>query len=100
VNTFRESIYLCPISPENAWMRDASEPVTCQQMREGLTEYLDDALPPSRRQGFQDHLSSCDACRRLLDETGIAIQRLAALPREPMPPEMKKSLLDAFRARP
>jgi predicted anti-sigma-YlaC factor YlaD len=81
-------------------MRDSTDPVSCEEMREGLTEYLEGALPPSRRQGFHDHLASCNACRRLLEETGIALQRLAALPREPMPPEMKKSLLDAFRARP
>jgi len=81
-------------------MRDHSETLTCERMREGLTEYLEGALPPTRRQGFHDHLASCDACRRLLEETGIALQRLAALPSEPMPPEMKKSLLDAFRARP
>ena len=81
-------------------MRDATSPITCRELREGLTEYLEDALPPSRRRGFQQHLAACDACRLVLEETGVALRRLADLSREPMPPEMKKSLLDAFLARP
>ena len=73
------------------------ESVTCHDVREGLTEYLDGALPPVKRQGYERHLAGCAACRALLDELGVTLDALASLPREPMPPEMKRTLLDAFR---
>jgi anti-sigma factor RsiW len=80
-------------------MAESSDPITCRDAREGLTEYLENALPPARRQGVDEHLSSCAECSRLLDEFRATIQQLAALAPESMPPEMKQSLLSAFRNR-
>jgi anti-sigma factor RsiW len=77
-----------------------TQPVSCHQLREGLTEYLDDALPPQRRQGFDTHLGRCPECRRLCCEVGLTIERLASAPRETMPPAMRRTLLEAFRNRP
>ena len=81
-------------------MYETSEPITCRHAREGLTEYLDGALPPSRRQGLEDHLAACSPCARLLAEMRATLERLASLPGEPMPPAMKRTLLQAFRDTP
>jgi anti-sigma factor RsiW len=80
-------------------MGENSGPITCHNAREGLTEYLENALPPTRRQGIDEHLGSCAECRRVLMELTTTIQRLRALSPEPMPAEMKQSLLQAFRER-
>ena len=73
-------------------MPESADP-TCHNVREGLTEYLDGALPATSRQGFDDHLRGCPPCRALLEELRLTVQRLASLPREPMPPAMKRALL-------
>ena len=78
---------------------EISDPITCHDAREGLTEYLENALPSTRRQGIDDHLNSCAECRRFLIELGITVQQLATLSGEPMPAEMKQFLLQAFRNR-
>lgn len=82
-----------------AYLRGMEENTTCREVREGLTEYLDGALPPDERQGFERHLAHCDRCRTRLEELGLTLARLSSLPREPMPPAMKRTLLDAFRDR-
>lgn len=74
-----------------------TEQIACRRVREGLTEYLEDALPPARRQGFETHLAACARCRRLLGAMRCALEAAAALPREPMPPGMKERILRAFR---
>lgn len=73
--------------------------VACNVIREGLTEYLENALPPEKRQGFEDHLSSCRDCRALLDEVRAVASSLARLPREPMPPELTRSIRESFASR-
>jgi anti-sigma factor RsiW len=76
-----------------------TEQLACRQMREGLTEYLDDALPSERRQGLESHLASCPDCRGFFHQMGGIVDRASALPREPMPSAMKRRLLQAFRDR-
>ena len=73
--------------------------MSCQQVREGLREYLDEVAPPGDRAGIEVHLAVCEACqRRLLELRGTAAL-LSALPRPGMPAGMKATLLEAFRGR-
>ncbi|MDQ5873698.1 MAG: zf-HC2 domain-containing protein, partial [Acidobacteriota bacterium] len=37
--------------------------VRCDQVREGLAGYVEDALPAGEVRDFREHLSSCDDCR-------------------------------------
>jgi anti-sigma factor RsiW len=74
-------------------------PLGCHEVREGLTEYLDDALPPDRRLGVDVHLAACGPCRRFLGELRATTAALSGLPREPMPAEMKRELSEALRRR-
>jgi len=72
----------------------------CQQVREGLREYLDTAGPPGQRDATDQHLASCPSCRAFAEEMRTTSQLLSTLPRAAMPAEMKASLLDAFRRGP
>lgn len=76
-----------------------SEQLACCEAREGLTEYLENALPPEQRQGFETHLASCVDCRHFLQQLQATTQALSALPGEQMPAEMKQTLLQALRSR-
>lgn len=74
-----------------------SDRLACRDLREGLTEYLDDALPPPTRQGFETHLSSCAGCRRFLGQIRATVAATPHLPREAMPSDLKTSLLHSLR---
>jgi anti-sigma factor RsiW len=71
----------------------------CREVREGLTEYLENALPSGKRQGFETHLAACAGCRHILQQLQATTQALSALPGEQMPAEMKQTLLQALRGR-
>lgn len=67
----------------------------CPQTREGLTEYLEDALSSVKRQGMETHLRSCPACRGHLARIRMAGD--ASSFGERMPGTMKARLLRVFR---
>ena len=73
------------------------EPRACRTFREGLTEYLEEALSPDRRQGQELHLAGCPYCRALLEQVLCTIGSSASLHGGEMPPEMKNALLRALR---
>lgn len=79
-------------------MAESSDRLTCRTVHEGLTEYLEQALPSSSRQGFDEHFERCGACRRMLHDTRITLRRLASAPQQAMPAAMKESLLKALRS--
>lgn len=70
--------------------------LTCQEVVELVTAYLDDALTPGERERFEQHLASCAGCRTYLEQMQ---QSIAATGRIPLvlPPELEARLLDAFR---
>ena len=76
-----------------------SEHIACGHAREGLTEYLEDALPSERRQGIETHLASCGRCQQLYDRFRHEAAVISRPPREAMPAKMKQALLRAFRDR-
>lgn len=65
----------------------------CNTVQQALTEYLDEALPPGERERFEQHLAGCASCAHHLHRLRQTLQRLASLPREPMPTPLKEHLL-------
>jgi anti-sigma factor RsiW len=75
------------------------ETFNCEQLREGLREYLDSAASPAMRDAIDQHLAGCTPCREHLAGLRHTIARLGDVSGPAMPPAMKQSLLDAFRDR-
>jgi anti-sigma factor RsiW len=48
-----------------------------------LSEYLDEALTPQEREGLERHLGGCTACRDVLADLGLVVDRARALPDRP-----------------
>lgn len=42
--------------------------MTCRQVVELMTEYLEEPLPAADRQRFEQHLVGCDGCIRYLEQ--------------------------------
>jgi hypothetical protein len=52
---------------------------------EELSSYLDRRLPPSESTRLEEHLASCEACRRRLEGLQAVVEELRALPSVPAP---------------
>ena len=72
--------------------------LSCQELVELVTEYLEGALPPDDRARFEAHLATCDGCSAYLQQMEATVSLLGHLPREAVSPEAEGALLAAFRS--
>ena len=71
--------------------------LTCHEVVELVSDYLEDALPPEDRRRVEEHLATCDGCTRYLAQMRETIRLTGMLTEEQIPDEQKTALLDAFR---
>jgi predicted anti-sigma-YlaC factor YlaD len=71
--------------------------LTCQELVELVTDYLEGALSASDRRRFEEHLEGCPYCRIYLDQMRQTVRTLGRLPEEVIPPQALDALLDHFR---
>jgi anti-sigma factor RsiW len=75
---------------------NASE-LTCREMVELVTDYLEDRLAPAERARFEAHLALCEDCEAYLEQMRQTVHALGRLPDDQASaPELDK-LLEAFR---
>ena len=72
--------------------------ITCHQLVELVTEYLEGALESSERARLEQHLARCRPCRRYLDQMRLTIQTVGQLREESVTPAAQAELLKVFRA--
>jgi len=70
--------------------------LTCQQVVELVTAYLDDGLSPEDRERFEQHLASCSGCRNYLEQMRRTIEPTGRV-QLALPAELEEKLLEAFR---
>ena len=54
-------------------MTEIADQLSCQELVELVTEYLDDALPPADRARFEAHIADCDGCTGYLEQIRVTI---------------------------
>ncbi len=72
--------------------------LTCQEVTEVVTDYLEGRQSLMQRLRFQMHLGMCRHCRAYLKQMKTTVDTIGRLPNESIPPEMSKEVLDRFRA--
>jgi len=72
--------------------------LTCREMTELMTDYLEGRLTFGDRLRFQLHLGTCRHCRAYLKQMRHGIQTLGRLPDQPIPKELEAELLRRFRS--
>ena len=72
-------------------------PLTCQQLVELVTDYLDDRLPAAERRRFEAHVAVCPGCQAYVEQMRALIAELGRLPQVDLPPAVETDLLAAFR---
>ena len=73
--------------------------LTCKELTELVTDYLEGRQSFLQRMRFEAHLGMCRHCRAYLRQMRDTIQTLGHMPEEPISREMRDQLLDHFRAR-
>ena len=76
----------------------ATPELSCQELVELVTDYLEGALPPSDRRRVEAHLAVCTGCRNYLDQMRRTIALSGTLTEESLSEPMKQDLLDLFRS--
>jgi anti-sigma factor RsiW len=71
--------------------------LTCKEMVELVTNYLEGGLSTRHRRRFERHIAGCDGCSTYLDQMRQTIQLLGGLTEDSISPEAKDALLHAFR---
>ncbi len=75
---------------------DANE-LTCQELVELVTDYLEGKLPAQDYARFERHLAICEPCTTYLKQIRQTIRLTGALREENLDPTSKQALLDLFR---
>jgi anti-sigma factor RsiW len=78
-------------------MSEIAEQLSCQELVELVTDYLDGVLPPTERARFDAHIADCDGCRAYLEQIRATIALTGTLAPEQLAPEAEAALLEAFR---
>ena len=78
-------------------MTEIADQLSCQELVELVTAYLDDALPSAERARFEAHITDCDGCTGYLEQIRLTIGFTGRLAPEQLDPAAEAVLLDAFR---
>jgi anti-sigma factor RsiW len=71
--------------------------LSCRELVELVTAYLEGELPAGARKRFEAHLSQCDGCSVYLEQMRTTIRLSGMLGVEDVSPEAGQALLRAFR---
>ena len=71
--------------------------LSCQQMVELVTEYLDGVMEPRRRARFEAHLAGCDGCTNYVEQFRTTVAVVGRLEVDDVPEPVMAELISAFR---
>lgn len=71
--------------------------MTCRELVELVSEYLEDRLAARDRTRFEAHLAECTYCTTYLEQMRQTIRTLGRIPEETLSPDAREALLAAFR---
>ena len=71
--------------------------LTCQELTELITDYLEDRVSFMDRLRLRLHVGMCRHCRAYLEQMRQTIRTLGMLPVEEIPPDVRNELLARFR---
>ena len=72
--------------------------ITCREMVELMSDYLEGALAGDDLARFEQHLAGCDGCERAIEQLRQTIRLTGMLRAEDVPPADREGLLRVYRA--
>jgi anti-sigma factor RsiW len=76
---------------------EALAPLTCRELVELVTDYLEDALSDLDRTRFEEHIALCPMCQVHLEQLRITIRELGRLGESDIDPVVFAELQERFR---
>jgi anti-sigma factor RsiW len=71
--------------------------ISCQEVVELVSDYVEQALPAEEAAVFEQHLNFCDGCVWYVDQVRKTIDVVGELRVDDVPQETKAKLMTAFR---
>jgi anti-sigma factor RsiW len=72
--------------------------LTCQEIVELVTDYVENTMPLDERRRFEHHLSYCPGCVTYVEQIRETIRATGEIPREEtLSPALREGLLAQFR---
>jgi len=71
--------------------------LSCRELVELVTDYLEDTLSPAERVRFEEHLIACPGCQTYLEHMRQTIDAVGRVTEESLEPAARDQLLDLFR---
>jgi anti-sigma factor RsiW len=78
-------------------MAESHDHVSCQEVVELVTDYLDGALPAEEAALFEQHLNFCEGCVWYVEQIRATAAAVGEVREEDIAPETKDRLMSAFR---
>jgi hypothetical protein len=78
-------------------MGDPVEHITCAELVELVSDYLESSLSADQASLFEQHLLFCDGCVNYTDQLRLTVAATGRLRKEDLPEETRARLLTAFR---
>jgi predicted anti-sigma-YlaC factor YlaD len=71
--------------------------MSCKELVELVTDYLEGALAPADQRRFELHIGKCDWCKLYIDQIRLTIKAAGKLTEESIDPRAREDLLAVFR---
>jgi len=78
-------------------MTTAFVPLTCRELVELVTGYLEGALAADDLERFERHLAGCDACVEYVEQIRLTVAAAGRVTEDELDPGFREELLRAFR---
>lgn len=75
----------------------SDQDLTCEELVEIVTEYLDGGLADAERERFEEHVVVCGGCANYLDQIRMTIEIAGRVTVDDLMEETKTELLAAFK---
>ena len=73
--------------------------ISCIELVELVTDYLEDAMGPEARAQFEEHVATCNGCAAYVDQLRETIRLVGRLTLYDLPLDFEEHLLTEYRKR-
>jgi anti-sigma factor RsiW len=78
-------------------MAESPDHITCREVVELVTDYLEGALSADETELFEQHINFCEGCEWYVDQMRKTVATVGRISEEDVPAETRDRLLAAFR---
>jgi hypothetical protein len=78
-------------------MTESAEHVSCQEVVELVSDYLEEALTADEAALFEQHLNFCEGCVWYVDQLRTTVATVGRIGEEDLPAATRERLMTAFR---